>query len=157
MRIRRYRKEDCREIVQLFYDTIHSVNARDYTKSQLAVWAPEIDEINLVVWDKSLSEHYTVVAEDNNMIVGFGDMDSTGYLDRLYVHKSFQQQGIASKIFNELEQYAKDRGYSFVTTEASITAKAFFEKYGYQVIKEQQVERKDQFLTNYLMRKKLVK
>lgn len=155
MHIRLYRKEDCREIIQLFYETVHWINARDYTESQLAVWAPQVDKINLLVWDKSLSEHYTIVAEDNNMIVGFGDMDSTGYWDRLYVHKDFQRQGIASKIFNELEQYAKDKGYSFMTTAASITAKPFFEKYGLAVIKEQQVERKGQFLTNYVMRKKM--
>ena len=155
MRIRLYRKEDCREIIQLFYDTVHFVNARDYTESQLAAWAPPVDQINFVVWDKSLSEHYTVVAEDNNMIVGFGDMDSTGYLDRLFIHKDFQKQGIASKICNELEQYAKDKGYSFVGTEASITAKPFFVKYGYQVIEEQQVERNGQFLMNYLMLKNL--
>ena len=64
MRIRFYRKEDCRGIIQLFYDTVHSVNTRDYTESQLTVWAPQIGQINLVVWNKSLSEHYTVVAED---------------------------------------------------------------------------------------------
>lgn len=157
MRIRLYRKEDCREIIQLFYDTVHSVNIRDYTESQLAVWAPQVDQTNLVVWDKSLREHYTVVAEDNNMIVGFGDIDSTGYLDRLFTHKDFQQQGIASKILNELEQYAKDKGFSFITTEASITAKLFFEKYGYEIIKEQQIERNGQILTNYLMRKKFIK
>ncbi|MEW9053974.1 MAG: GNAT family N-acetyltransferase [Neobacillus sp.] len=91
------------------------------------------------------------------MIVEFGDIDSNGYLDRIFVHKDFQQQGIASKICNELEQYAKDKGLLFITTEVSITAKPFFQKYGYQILKEQQIDRNGQFLTNYLMRKKLIK
>jgi putative acetyltransferase len=85
--------------------------------------------------------------------VGFGDMNNKGYLDRLFVHKNFQQQGIASKICNELEQYTKDKGFSFITAESSITSKSFFQKYGYQIIKEQQIERNGQILTNYLMRK----
>lgn len=139
----------------MFYNTIHSVNAKDYNKRQLEVWAPEIIEINLEDWNKSLSEHYTIVVEDNNKILGFGDMDDNGYLDRLFVHKDFQGQGIASKICNELEQYAKDRGCSILTTEASITAKPFFKKQGYKIIKEQQVERKSEILTNYLMQKNL--
>jgi putative acetyltransferase len=85
--------------------------------------------------------------------VGFGDMNNKGYLDRLFVHKNFQQQVIASKICNELEQCAKDKGFSLITAESSITSKSFFQKYGYQIIKEQQIERNGQILTNYLMRK----
>ena len=34
--------------------------------------------------------HHTIVAECGNEIVGFGDIDDTGYLDRLYVHKDHQ-------------------------------------------------------------------
>ena len=37
MRVRMYRKEDCREIAELFYHTVHTVNAKDYTKEQLDV------------------------------------------------------------------------------------------------------------------------
>lgn len=76
MLLRRYKQSYCIEIVQLFYDTIHSVNTIDYTESQLAVWASKVDEIDLMAWDKSLSEHYTIVVENNNIIVGFGDIDS---------------------------------------------------------------------------------
>ena len=34
MEIREYRPEDCRELAALFYDTVHEVNAADYTKEQ---------------------------------------------------------------------------------------------------------------------------
>lgn len=155
MQIRRYAKEDCREIMNLFYDTVHSVNAKDYTDVQLAAWAPAVDEIDSDKWNKSLSEHFTVVAVEKNIIVGFGDLDRTGYYNRLFVHKDYQYQGIASKISNELEKYASSSGFLLITVEASITAKSFFEKRGYQVIKEQQVERKGQILINYLMQKNM--
>ena len=35
MNIRMYRSEDCKEIVELFYNTVHSVNSKDYNKAQL--------------------------------------------------------------------------------------------------------------------------
>ncbi len=38
-----------------------------------------------------------------------------------------------------------------ISTQASITAKYFFEKRGYKVVKEQKVERKGVLLTNYVM------
>ena len=31
MLLRAYRPGDCREMAALFYDTVHTVNARDYT------------------------------------------------------------------------------------------------------------------------------
>ena len=34
--------------------------------------------------------NYTVVMEKNGMIVGFGDINDRGYLDRLYVHKDIK-------------------------------------------------------------------
>ena len=80
MKIRKYQTSDCEEIGELFYHTVHTVNAKDYTKEQLNVWAT--GQIDLEMWNQSFQEHYTIVAVDNNLIVGFGDIDKTGYLDR---------------------------------------------------------------------------
>ncbi|MBT7088103.1 GNAT family N-acetyltransferase, partial [bacterium] len=44
-------------------------------------------------------------------------------------------------------------GVKRVYTEASITAKPFFEKRGFKVIKEQQVEKRGVKLTNFQMEK----
>lgn len=148
MYIREYRSEDCRCLTKLFYDTVHTVNAKDYSEEQLNVWAS--GQVDLNKWDVSLSEHYSVVAVENDIIVGFGDMDRTGYLDRLYVHKDYQKKGIATAICDELENSV--HASEFVT-HASITARSFFEKRGYKVVKEQQVERQGIFLTNYVMKK----
>lgn len=39
MKIRNYKPSDCKEMAELFYHTIHTVNAKDYTEEQLNVWA----------------------------------------------------------------------------------------------------------------------
>lgn len=39
MQIREYRTSDCKQLAELFYDTVHSINAKDYTEEQLNVWA----------------------------------------------------------------------------------------------------------------------
>lgn len=41
MIIRKYQPSDCKELTELFYNTVHNVNAKDYTKEQLDVWANE--------------------------------------------------------------------------------------------------------------------
>lgn len=149
MYIREYQASDCEKLADLFYNTVHTVNAKDYTKAQLDVWATGV--IDLEKWNRSFLDHYTLVAVEEDVIVGFGDIDKTGYLDRLYVHKDYQSRGIATAICNRLEQFAQRE----VVTHASVTAKPFFEKRGYQVIKEQKVEQQGIFLTNFVMIKAL--
>ena len=150
MLIRRYKSSDLNEMAKLFYETVHSVNIRDYTREQLNQWASGV--IDLEKWSESFLEHLTYVAIENNIIVGFGDIDKSGYLDRLFVHKEFQGRGIATAICDKLE---KSTGAERVIVHASITAKPFFEKRGYRIIRRQKVERKGVFLINYLMEKLL--
>ena len=148
MTLRDYTKTDCAELAELFYDTVHTVNAKDYTQEQLDAWAT--GKVNLEAWNESFQAHHTVVAEMDGKIVGFGDMDETGYLDRLYVHKDYQRRGVAAAICDALEQRTKAAEF---TTHASITARPFFEKRGYTVAREQQVERGGVWLTNFVMKK----
>ena len=145
--IRKYQQSDCRELIKLFYNTVHTVNAKDYTEEQLNVWATGLEDLEN--WNLSLQEHYSIVAVENRVIVGFGDIDKTGYLDRLFVHTDCQGKGIATAICDRLEQFVEGN----ITTHASITARPFFEKRGYKVVKEQQVEIRGIFLTNYVMKK----
>ena len=86
MFVRGYQMSDCKEITELFYNTVHTINAKDYTKEQLDVWAT--GQADLEKWNQSLQEHYSIVAIDNKIIVGFGDIDKDGYLDRLFVHSN---------------------------------------------------------------------
>ena len=145
-----YRPADCRELAELFYDTVHTINAGDYTEEQLTAWAD--GTIDLKRWNQSFLEHYSIVARSRGVITGFGDIDNTGYLDRLYVHKDYQHQGIASAICNVLEQAVPANK---IVVHASITAKPFFLSRGYNIIKKQQVVRHGISLTNYMMEKRL--
>lgn len=151
MILREYEAGDCRETAELFYHTVHKVNTKDYTEEQLNAWAPK--EMDLEKWNRLLQEHFSIVAMEDKAIVGFGDVDDAGCIDHLFVHKDYQRRGIASALCKKLEQKVQGR----MTTHASVTARPFFEKIGYRVIKEQQVERQGIFLTNYIMIKEQIR
>ena len=153
MNIRSYRAADCPLLAQLFYDTVHTVNARDYSPAQLAAWAT--GSVDLAAWNRSFLQHHTLVAIDAGQIVGFGDMDQDGFLDRLYVHHAFQRRGVARAILQQLEEQAKARGVTRFTTHASITARPFFERFGYVVLQRNEVVRAGISLTNYTMEKRM--
>ena len=55
--------------------------------------------MDLAAWDVSFLAHRTLVAVEGETIVGFADMDGSGYLDRLYVHRDFQRRGVALNNF----------------------------------------------------------
>ncbi len=151
MKTRKYLSKDCKIIVELFHDTIHSINSKDYTEAQLNAWSPKDND--LLEWDNKLTNNYSVVVEKDNTIVGFGTVTGTGYLDLLYVHKDYQGLGAATLIADEIEKYVYRKGAKIITTEASATAKTFFEKRGYSVLKKQSVERRGQYFTNFKMQK----
>ena len=148
--LRKYHPDDCEVVWELFYNTIHSVNSEDYTDSQLDAWASK--EIDLYTWNERLQRNdYAVVAELNDVIVGIGTADDAGYFDLLYVHKDYQRIGIATLISDNIENYLWSKGAQVISTDASITAKPFFEKRGYVVQMEQSVKCRGQYLTNFKM------
>jgi putative acetyltransferase len=148
VKIREYKSSDCKILGNLFYDTVHSVNTKDYSEEEVDAWASKNKDFSK--WDSVFNLNYTLIAYIDNKIIGFGDIDKSGYLNMLYIHKDYQGKGIATLICNKLE-----KGHNEITTDASITAKRFFEKRGYKVIKEQYVKRNSVLLKNYIMKKQI--
>lgn len=149
MKIRQMKGEDGAETLRLFQDTVRAVCAGDYSPAQLRAW---IGERSLRDWTGSFftEGRRALVAEEDGKIVGFADMTEGGYFDRLYVHKNFQRRGAATALADELERGCAAPAF---TVYASITARAFFEKRGYALLRENAVMRGGETLLNFYMRK----
>ena len=78
MELREYKSTDCEQIAQLFYNTVYSVNVKNYTEEQLNAWAT--GSVDLQEWNHSFLNHKTVVAVEDDEVVGFGDIDKTEFL-----------------------------------------------------------------------------
>ncbi len=152
MFLRAYRHDDKRALQQLFYQTVHSVNAADYSPDQLDAWAPT--EPNREAWARLETQHCFVV-ESQKMAVGFASLTDEGLLDMLFVHKDHQGKGIATALLKQVERVARRRQITILHTEASITARGFFEKNGFVILQEQQKEANGQVFINFLMEKPL--
>lgn len=148
IKLRKHEIQDLNEIWKLFYDTVHIVNAADYSNEQLNAWAAPIFDMDK--WGKKAVNENTVVAVLQKRIVGFCDINEDGYIDMFYVHKDYIGQGIGSLMFNELLNRTNSK---VLSTFASITARPFFEKFGFIVDKENRVEREGIVLINYYMTK----
>lgn len=152
MVIKKFKSEDADEIIQLFKQTVRAINAKDYNAEQLNAWV-SFDNKEL---EKKLANPETFVAWKGQKIVGFGGIRKTGEVDFIFVDKDHQKLGIASALYSEMVEQAREWGLKKLFADVSITARPFFEKKGFEMVKEQEVERQGRKLRNYLMEKLFV-
>ena len=151
--VRRYKPGDLVGLIALFRDTVRKINARDYSDQQLLVWAP--DDIDAQLWTRRFENKAVRVAELEGAPVGFVEMGRDGQIDMLYVHVDHQGEGIASALLRSAEAWARSRGLARLFTEATITARPFFERRGFHVIAPHRVIRRALEFINYRMDKLL--
>ncbi len=71
----------------------------------------------------------------------------------MFVHPEFQGLGVATQLLCRVEEEALRLGFRRIYTEASRTARPFFERNGFSVITGQIVEKRGHALENFLMEK----
>ena len=146
--------EDLPAICALFRDTILTVNLRDYTPEEVADWASCGEDI--ARWHTLFSTlHFLVAVDSAGNLTGYASLRDDGYLHSLFVHKDHQGEGIASALLSAMEDYARRHGIPEITSEVSLTARPFFERRGYQVMKAQKARARHLYLTNFVMSKSL--
>ena len=150
--IRRLAAQDIPEMRKLFRATVLTVNSKDYTKEEVEDWASCGDSVEH--WKELLAKNNYIGALDGQgNIIGFSSMNTDGYLHSMFVHKDWQGKGVATLLLSEVEKMAHRYGAHKISVEVSITARPFFEKRGYKVVKEQKARANRLWLTNYVMEK----
>lgn len=155
MILRPFQLADAAPVFHLFYETVHSVNLKDYSPAEVEAWVPSTTP-DLAQWGQRFLHQNTLVAEVNGHLAGFANLDEAGLnIDMVYTHKDFQGQGVASALVDRLEVQARKNGAMTISLAASITARPFFERRGYVHVSDNQVERRGVVLRNFIMQKVL--
>ncbi|QTC90867.1 GNAT family N-acetyltransferase [Brevundimonas goettingensis] len=149
--IRAYSEADLDALIDLFTGSVRQVASRDYSPAQIEAWAPLA--VNREQWANRLGGRPTFVAEVAGEIVGFSDLEPDGHIDMLFVHADYQGRGVARALLDHIHAQATKRGIGRLFTEASITARPFFERNGFKLIEAQDVELRGETLRNYRMAK----
>jgi GNAT superfamily N-acetyltransferase len=126
MRGRPYQPQDNPVLARLFTGAVMGVSTADYSQEQIEAWASSPPDVSH--WCGDVESRFAFVAEHDSEIVGFATAEPNGHLDHLYVHHQFQRRGIASALLQGVEQELVSRGLDRIFTEASISARAFFEQ-----------------------------
>lgn len=141
--------DDLKEIQHLFKETILNTCKNDYSLNERKVWSEAIKKTDK--WKQSLKEEYFIVAILKNKIVGFSSLKNNHYLNLMYVHKNYTRKGIATLLYQKIKEKSIALGFKNLQTDASITARPFFEKIGFKILHENKNIIRDEVLINYKM------
>lgn len=150
--VRKYKPDDAQALAEIYYNTIHLVNSKDYTKEQVDVWAPATS-LDGERWAKKFARTNPYIAMVGNDVAGFAEFEPDGHIDCFYCHHNSMGQGVGSALMNEIMKEARESNIPRIFAEVSITAKPFFEKQGFVTICEQTIIRDNVKLKNYKMEK----
>lgn len=152
-RIRKFRLRDAVSLARLHRGTIRSINRKDYTPEEIMVWSGRSSAKRFRDLGK-INKRY--VALRDGKIVGFGDYKDNEVMG-LYIHKNFIGKGIGTQLLKRMEREVYSNGRRTLKCTSTITARSFYEKNGFKVIKKTIHQIKNQKLPVFEMKKKLVK
>lgn len=150
--VRRYRPEDRDATIDIFLRAVREIASRDYAPAQIDAWARVEDR---AAWGDRRASRPTWIATRDGVPAGFSDLKADGRVDMLFVHPAHRGVGIAGLLLATVEAEARRRGLTLLTTEASLTARPFFQARGFRVTAEQEVVRRGERLRNARMEKRL--
>lgn len=146
---------DLDDILDLFASAVERLTTHDYNAAQRRAWMRGGRRRRK--WMERLENQYFIIAESSaEKLVGFGSIDAkVGYLDTLYVHPAFAHRGIARVLLEQLEEHAGLSDIDTIVVDASKTARPFFQKNNYRLVRHNELELNGVSLVNYRMSKRL--
>ncbi|AQS38958.1 Acetyltransferase, GNAT family [Shewanella psychrophila] len=159
-----YQAAYANSVSQIFHEAIHAIDDECYSAENKAAWSAK--PRSSYHWHKRLLHSKSWIVVDRNQIVegkpkccGFINLETTyhsrGYIDSLYVHPEHQGKGLARKLYEVLELWAREQGYSELSVDASLLSKGVFLSYGFKQHHRSYQEKLGQVIMGFLMSKPL--
>jgi putative acetyltransferase len=151
--LRPYLASDLPLVSEIRLAAIEELTVDDYDEAQRRAWATAVDDDDELA--QKLENNLTLIALIGGSPVGFIAMQKDGRIDQLYVHPAVARTGVASVLVDAIEKLAAARHTNTLVTDASDTAKPFFDARGYQAVQRNTIEIDGVWLGNTRMTKTL--
>jgi putative acetyltransferase len=140
-------------LAEIFRASVEELTSEEYSEAQQEAWAAAAD--NEEVFGAHLANCLTLVATLEGSVVGFAALEDGDHVAMLYVHPAVARRGVATMLCDALEKLSAARGTAKLTTDASETARRFFERRGYTSQRRNAVPCGGEWLVNTTMEKQL--
>lgn len=153
MRVRAFRTADAPALQAVFYSAIHTVAAKDYTLEQLDAWAPHRPDWE--AWTERMERLQPFVVEDGGRLVGYADLQTSGYIDHFYVSGTYARRGVGRLLMETIHARAAELQLGRLFSHVSLTAQPFFQSFGFRIVEAKAAVIGDVSLPNARMEKDL--
>ncbi|MGY0558507.1 MULTISPECIES: GNAT family N-acetyltransferase [unclassified Lysobacter] len=125
------------ELRRVFMSSVHTLACDFYTKEQLDAWAPAAYDQQK--WISKITALRPFVATIEGRVVGYADLQASGYIDHFFVSGDSSGRGIGSALIQHVHEVAAERELSQLSALVSLSAEGFFTKHGFLVDERQTV------------------
>jgi putative acetyltransferase len=153
MHIRSFQQGDEPALWEVFFSAIHQTASAQYTPEQINAWAPPAADP--VAWAERMRGIRPFVVEAQGAIIAYADLQESGYIDHFFVAPAVGRQGVGSALMRHIHEQARSRGIAALSSDVSLTARPFFERWGFQIERAQTVVVRGIALQNFHMSKAL--
>ena len=151
--IRKYQAGDELAIGRIYYDAVHQLTCDDYSEEQRNAWATPIesDPDWAEKWRKRCELKQPWVAVVDDTVAGFIEFEADGHIDCTYVSPDHAGKGHMSAFMKRIFEEARQANLIRLYAEVSITARPFFERHGFRVVRENPHQVRGVPSLNYIM------
>lgn len=154
MRTRRFQAGDEPALFRVHRSAIERIASRDYTPEQIKAWLPTDEELE--PWTQRVRALAPFVVLDGEAIVGYADLQADGLVDHFFVSGHHPRRGIGALLMQRILEEADSLGLVELHAHVSLSAEAFFRRFGFEVVERRMPVRRGVALPNALMRKRLL-
>lgn len=137
MLVRAFKDGDEPALQAIFYSAVHTIAAKDYTVEQLDAWAPHRPDWE--AWTARMQGLRPFVAEADGRVVGYADLQASGYIDHFFVSGKHARRGVGRLLMETIHARAAELGLVRLFSDVSLTAEPFFQRFGFTVADRKEV------------------
>jgi len=153
VKVRRFQSGDEAALLLVFLTSIRNISACDYTREQIEAWAPE--DMDKEKWSLRMRTLKPFIVEVNGAIVGYADVQTSGYIDHFFVSGHYPRKGVGTLLMRCIHEEATRLDLTELTSNVSKTAEPFFIRHGFHLVERGFPVIRGVTLENALMRKSL--
>ncbi|MBA5776633.1 GNAT family N-acetyltransferase [Stappia sp. F7233] len=130
--IRPYRPDDAPALNDLYRRSVLELGPRGYAPDQVEEWAnlaPSPEHFRALMVD---GRYRLVAADDDDLPLAFADLETDGHIHFFYCAPEAAGRGVASRLYEALEEAARNLEIGRLYAEASEVALPFFLKHGFR-------------------------
>ncbi len=153
MRVREFRAGEEPALFSVFHSAVHQIASRDYTPEQIEAWAPA--DLDQRYWAARVQAIKPFVVVEDELIIAYADVQANGHIEHFFVSGAHARRGAGRMLMHKIHEVAARSGVVQLSSDVSLSAQAFFERFGFHVVERRSPVIRGVALDNALMRKRL--